>query len=220
MEIVRPATQAMRRAATRGRIVRAGSHLFETRGYDETSIRDISAAAGVAARTIYLHFESKAAILLAYFDDWIDDFVAAICAGPPDEDVDAAVARAYAVLDAEGKVDNRTFEEMGGPHPIIELFASSNLDIPGHVLQSWVRAQDVLTEHFAGAERAGHGSVVPRTKAAAIFATWMVVLLSYRDERSGAGTHAGPLHEIAFAALRQFGSGLNPRDSRGAGDQP
>lgn len=209
MERVRPNNQATRRAATRERIVRAGTSLFETRGYHDTSIRDISEAAGVASRTIYLHFESKAAILLAYFDDWIDDFVEAVCAGPHEEDVDTAVIRSYAVLDAAGKVDNRTFDEIRGPHPVIELFASSDLDIPGHVLQTWVRAQDVLADHFRQSSDAAVDSVAPRAKAAAIFAAWMVTLLSYRDVRSGAGTLVGPMHEIAIESLRRFGTGLN-----------
>lgn len=209
MEKERPDTQAVRRAATRERIIRAGTHLFETRGYHDTSIRDISKAAGVASRTIYLHFNSKAAILLAYFDNWIDDFVAAVRAGPDHEDVDSAVIRAYAVLDAAGKVDNRTFDQMVGPHPVIELFASSDLDIPGHVLQSWVRAQDVLTEHYRRTLDTPPDSVVPRARAAAIFAAWMVTLLTYRDARSGAGALAGPMHEIAIASMRCFGTGLN-----------
>jgi AcrR family transcriptional regulator len=199
----------MRRAVTRERIVRAGTRLFETRGYHNTSIRDISDAAGVASRTIYLHFDSKAAILLAYFDDWIDDFVDAVCAGPVHEDIDTAVIRSYAVLDAAGKVDNRTFDEMGGPHPVIELFASNDLDIPGHVLQTWVRAQDALTDHFRRSFDAPVDSVIPRARAAAIFAAWMVTLLSYRDVRSGAGTLTGPMHEIAIESLRRFGTGLN-----------
>ena len=37
-------------------------------------MEDISVAADVAVRTIYLHFDSKAAVLLTGFDDWLDDF--------------------------------------------------------------------------------------------------------------------------------------------------
>jgi AcrR family transcriptional regulator len=205
----RPDGQARRRAATRQSIIRAGTRLFESQGYAETSIRDISREAGVAPRTIYLHFDSKAAIVLAYFDDWIDDFVDAVCAGPPGEDLDAAVERAYAVLDADGKVDNRTFAEMTVPHPVIDLFDGSNLDIPGHALQHWVRAQDVLTEHFRRSLDLPAESIVPRARAAAIFATWMVTLLSYRDVREGREPLAGPMHEVVFETVRGFGAGLN-----------
>ena len=204
----RPDLQAKRRAATRERIVGAGTRLFESRGYADSSIRDIAAEAGVAVRTIYLHFDSKAAILLAYFDEWVDDYVEGICDGPPDEAVDVAVARAYERLDAEGRIDNRTFDQMDATHPIIELFASTNLDIPGHVLQSWVRAQDVLTAHFARAESAFESPVLPRAKAAAVFAGWMVTLLAYRDVREGILPATGPLHEFNFETLTRYGKGL------------
>jgi AcrR family transcriptional regulator len=204
----RPDLQARRRAATRKRIVDAGTHLFESRGYAETSIRDIAAEAEVAVRTIYLHFDSKAAILLAYFDEWVDDFVTAICQSPPDAPIESAVARAYEILDAEGRVDHRTFDEMEATHPIVELFASSNLDIPGHVLQSWVRAQDRLTDHFAHADAAAQSPLLPRAKAAAVFAAWMVTLLAYRDARDGTRPATGPLDEFVFETLTRYGKGL------------
>ena len=47
----RPNLQARRRAATRERILQAGTQLFETRGYADTSIRDIGVEAGVATRS-------------------------------------------------------------------------------------------------------------------------------------------------------------------------
>jgi AcrR family transcriptional regulator len=196
--------QERRRAATKERIVVAGTRLFEARGYADTSISDISAEAGVAARTVYLHFNSKAAILLAYFDGWIDDFVAAICAGPPGENIESAMARSFAVLDAAGKIDDRSFDQMGAPHPVLELLSSSNLDIPGHVLQSWVRAQDTMADHFRRSLGLPPDSVVPRTRAATVFATWMVTLLSYRDAREGRITGTGPLHEVALDAVKQM----------------
>ena len=209
MEKPRPDAHARRRAATRKRVILAGNRLFESRGYAETSIADISAEAGVAARTIYLHFDSKAAILLAYFDDWIDDFVAAVCAGPPGEHIEDAVRRSFAALDAEGRVDGRSFDEMGAAHPALELLNGSNLDVTGHVLLSWVRAQDVLADHYRRSLDLPPDSVVPRTQAATVFATWMVTLLSYRDAREGRMTQTGPLHSVALDAVQLFGAGLN-----------
>jgi len=205
----RPDAQARRRAETREAIVVAGTRLFETKGYAEVSMTDISVEAGVAARTIYLHFGSKAAILLAYFDAWIDEYVTAMCAGAAGENVDDAMIRAFIELDARGQMDNRSFDEMGAPHPTLELLTSSNLDTFGHVMQSWVRAQDVLAEHYRTSLALPADSVIPRARAAAVFATWMVTLLAYRDAREGRLAHSGPLHEVAISAVRVFGSGLN-----------
>ena len=49
-------------------IVLAGLRLFTRYGYRKTSIDDIAQAAQVAKRTVYLHFESKAAVFLAILE--------------------------------------------------------------------------------------------------------------------------------------------------------
>src|ERR1700732_5202072 len=55
-------------------IVLAGLRLFTQYGYRKTSIDDIAQAAQVAKRTVYLHFENKAAVflaILAYLGDQV-----------------------------------------------------------------------------------------------------------------------------------------------------
>jgi AcrR family transcriptional regulator len=49
-------------------IVLAGLQLFTKYGYRKTSIDDIAAAAQVAKRTVYLHFDNKAAVFLAILE--------------------------------------------------------------------------------------------------------------------------------------------------------
>jgi AcrR family transcriptional regulator len=79
-------------------IVLAGLQLFTQYGYRKTSIDDIARAAQVAKRTVYLHFENKAAVFLAileYLGDQVRErSAAAECAGG------AAVDRLTGLLDA------------------------------------------------------------------------------------------------------------------------
>src|ERR1700730_14440490 len=49
-------------------IVLAALELFARYGYRKTSIDDIAEAAQVAKRTVYLHFENKAAVFLAILE--------------------------------------------------------------------------------------------------------------------------------------------------------
>jgi AcrR family transcriptional regulator len=49
-------------------IVLAALELFTKYGYRKTSINDIARAAQVAKRTVYLHFENKAAVFLAILE--------------------------------------------------------------------------------------------------------------------------------------------------------
>lgn len=52
-----------RRAHTEARLVAAASRLFVARGYAATTLTDVAEAAGAAARTLYVHFDSKAVLL-------------------------------------------------------------------------------------------------------------------------------------------------------------
>ncbi|MFY9531472.1 MAG: TetR/AcrR family transcriptional regulator [Candidatus Acidiferrales bacterium] len=60
-------------------IVLAGLRLFTQYGYRKTSIDDIAQAAQVAKRTVYLHFENKAAVFLAILE-YLGDQVRQRCA--------------------------------------------------------------------------------------------------------------------------------------------
>src|ERR1700684_408253 len=60
-------------------IVLAGLRLFTQYGYRKTSIDDIARAAQVAKRTVYLHFQNKAAVFLAILE-YIGDQVRQRCA--------------------------------------------------------------------------------------------------------------------------------------------
>jgi len=49
------------------RILEAALELFRTHGYDKTTMRDIAASAGVATGAAYYYFESKDAIVQAFY---------------------------------------------------------------------------------------------------------------------------------------------------------
>ena len=53
---------------TRARILDAAMNLFRDRGFEETTMREIAAGAGVATGAAYYYFESKDAIVLAFYD--------------------------------------------------------------------------------------------------------------------------------------------------------
>lgn len=52
---------------TRNRILSAALNLFRERGFDETSMREIAAAAGVAIGAAYYYFDSKEALVMAFY---------------------------------------------------------------------------------------------------------------------------------------------------------
>src|SRR5689334_11787752 len=77
----RTATQNLEiRANTRAKLVNAALELFAMRGYAGTSVDAIAEAAGVSAGLLYHHFDSKAAVLNAIFEQSLADVQATFSA--------------------------------------------------------------------------------------------------------------------------------------------
>src|SRR5215472_3423434 len=68
MEPILESPRAARKSeATRGRILESALNLFRERGFDETTMRDIAAAAGVATGAAYYYFRSKEELVMAFY---------------------------------------------------------------------------------------------------------------------------------------------------------
>ena len=63
----KPARGTPKAGETRNRILSAALELFRDRGFDETSMREIAAAAGVANGAAYYYFDSKEALVMAFY---------------------------------------------------------------------------------------------------------------------------------------------------------
>jgi len=207
---VGPGRNEQRKAETREKIVRAAHLLFVERGYAATSMEDIARAADVAIRTIYLRFESKAAVLLAYHDVWLEAFVRLVVEHRRNAPLDVAVRRALdALVDAELGSDRR-IEEVAVLPPILEFVGAGNPEIAGHMLHGWVAAQDELTLGFREIAGAAADDPQPRFEASAVFAAWMTAVLDFR-ERFASRTPGDSSHDLGARAIRAFVEGLAPR---------
>jgi AcrR family transcriptional regulator len=70
MEPILESPRAARKSeATRGRILESALNLFRERGFDESTMRDIASAAGVATGAAYYYFESKEALVMAFYQE-------------------------------------------------------------------------------------------------------------------------------------------------------
>lgn len=196
-----------RKEATRGKIVHAANALFARDGYAETSMEDIAREADVAIRTIYLHFDSKAAILLAYFDEWLTDFVDNLIARPADEPVAESVANSLDQLRADGWGDS-SFGDTPAPHPTIQFVSSGAPEIAGRVMHGWSKAQARLTRHYAESGVYEQGSFIPRARASAVFASWVATVLTFQDGFDGMPLDPSVTgHDIGKAITKAFSNG-------------
>lgn len=84
------------KAETRTAILSTALDLFERQGYENTTVEDIAAEAGIAARTFFRYFESKTALVLHaghdHDHDSDHDLVEALVARPASESPTEALA--------------------------------------------------------------------------------------------------------------------------------
>ncbi|MBW1596041.1 TetR family transcriptional regulator [Streptomyces sp. JJ38] len=73
------------RLKMRRELAAAAMELFATKGYAETTVDEIAAAAGVARRTFFRHFRSKEEAIFPDHDDTLERARAVLDAAPPHE---------------------------------------------------------------------------------------------------------------------------------------
>jgi AcrR family transcriptional regulator len=83
-----------KRRQTRERIEKAAMKLFLERGFDGTTIEDITEAADVSKRSFFDYFPSKEEVVFAWQDSFADDLATAIAARPAGEPIVKVVEEA------------------------------------------------------------------------------------------------------------------------------
>ncbi len=90
-----------KRERTRSAIITAAMQLFETRGYDGTTVADIAAAAEIGTRTFFTYFASKEEVLFPGADTRVRAALDAIATrGPDDRPSDVLLRALRTVMDA------------------------------------------------------------------------------------------------------------------------
>src|SRR5271157_4243023 len=92
--LYRGVSAAERRTDRRERLLEAGLELFGTRGYADSSIRAISAQAGLNSRYFYESFSSREDLLYHLYRRIVRDLIAAVIAATAQAESVEAQARA------------------------------------------------------------------------------------------------------------------------------
>jgi AcrR family transcriptional regulator len=84
-EIGEPGLRARKKRRTRAALAGAALKLFAERGYEETTIADIAAAADVSPRTFFSYFPSKEDVVFAEIDDRLEEVAERLARRVPGE---------------------------------------------------------------------------------------------------------------------------------------
>ncbi|MFB4317417.1 TetR family transcriptional regulator [Actinomadura sp. 21ATH] len=80
-----PGLRERKKRRTRSALATAALRLFAERGYEETTIADIAAAADVSPRTFFSYFPSKEDVVFAEVDDRLDEVAERLARREPGE---------------------------------------------------------------------------------------------------------------------------------------
>ena len=83
-----------RPSTTRRHAARAALELFAANGYEETTVEEVAAAAGISRRTLFRYFPTKADLVWGDFDDELERLADHLAAAPADEPIFDVVRRA------------------------------------------------------------------------------------------------------------------------------
>ncbi|MCZ4649393.1 TetR family transcriptional regulator [Rhodococcus pyridinivorans] len=157
------------RVSSRAQVEVAAFELFLERGYAETSIMDIVAAAGISKTTFFRYFSSKAALVWFPFEESTRDLQRSF--GTVDDEVPVMEAIRAGVIDT---VTARLNDEGVWTAQIRILDASPELQAEG--AQRWLVWSEVVSTFVASRIGTRPAAVVPAAVGGAVQSVVLAVL--------------------------------------------
>jgi mycofactocin system transcriptional regulator len=145
-----------RRAVTdHGSIERAAFRLFETQGFDETTMEQIAEAVGVGRRTLFRYFPSKNDIPWGQFDQSLRDFAEQLANVPTDVPVFEAV---HQCVVAFNEFDGEALPQ----HRIRMRLILETPTLQAHSALRYAAWRGVIEDYVARRFDMGRDSLLPR----------------------------------------------------------
>lgn len=169
-----PGLRERKKARTRRALIDAATRLFLEKGYEQTTVAEIAAAADVAPRTFFSYFQSKEDVLFADNDERIGIALATIAQRAPEDRPLDVLLRAL-----DRMMSSTAFTtDLSGPSPLLRLrLSESSPAVHGAGLRRLLQAQVNLAEalHRAYPEEVDErtATAVVGTLVGAVFAAML-----------------------------------------------
>lgn len=153
-DVVKPDRRSQRRAETERRLVGSASSLFVERGYAATTLADVAEHADIAPRTLYLHFPTKADLLLRCIGLAIAGdtepialadrpaMTAAMTAPTLDERIRLMASLTASLMERTGRLLDVAFQAVPTEPPIAAAAAAGRAETRRTLREFWHRIHD------------------------------------------------------------------------------
>jgi mycofactocin system transcriptional regulator len=178
-------------ATTREDIERAAFALFARRGFEETTVEDIAAAAGIGRRTFFRYFASKNDVVWGEFDAGLERLRAVLDAGDPEGSWMTALGAAvvdFNSLDPAQVPLHRDRMELILHVPALQAYATL----------MYARWRDVVSAFVAARTGCSPGDLLPRLVG---HTTLAAALAAYEQWLAEPGTSLADLLDAAMQWL-------------------
>ncbi|TDZ75741.1 HTH-type transcriptional regulator EthR [Mycobacteroides salmoniphilum] len=194
-----PARVGRRPSTTRDEITAVAMALFTQRSFDDVSVDDIAAAAGIARRTVFRYYSSKNAIVWGDFDSHLEVMRALLDETPDTVDTSTALRQALLTFN-DFPVDEAPRHRMR-MRLILEVPA-----LQAYSMLMYTGWRDVIAQFVATRSGADPTALLPQTVgwtllgvALAAYERWLA------DESSALTALLGKGFDAAEAGLRALG---------------
>jgi AcrR family transcriptional regulator len=182
------------RAVVRSLLAKTALELFAAKGYDDTTVEEVAAAAGVSRRTLFNYFRNKEDLALSGLSEQGELIAARLAERPADEEPWAALRAAFQVLEEIEGTRERRLE-------IVTLLFGNEALRAGHA-EKQARWQDLFAPLIESRlPDSGHRSLEARAIAAVAITCLQAALEEWVRLRGQAEIF--DLYDIALRAVRR-----------------
>ncbi len=202
-----------KRQRTRQALISAAMRLFKEKGYEQTTVAEIAAAAEVSTKTFFNHFASKDEVLFPHLSARIDDAVAVIKQRQPDDIMSDVLLKAMGHMLADAVRD-----ELDGGLAAVRLpMIVSVPSVQAATLHRYFQAETRLAEALHDAypdllDAPAAGAVIGSLMGAALAAA--LICLQRGDTTEQVQAAARQAIAISMAGLSSMDNTPSPAGTR------
>ena len=185
-----------RPTTTKSKITDAAIELFTEVGFDETSVDDVAAAAGIARRTLFRYYPSKNAIAWGDFDEHLHDMRRLLADVPADMPVSEALRKA--LLDFNEVPPTHRDHHRKRMRLLLGVPA-----LQAHSMLMYTGWREVVAEFVAARTGTEPGDHLPQTVAWTLLGTALAAYQQWLDDPDA------DLDELLTRGARVLSNGLD-----------